>query len=127
MGRRRHSGFGGTPDRCVADAAGRDIFALAEVALEARDAVRQSTARYGTPLELRFGLCSGPVISGVIGRRKPHFDLWGDTVDTASRLESGGVSGEVQVDERTYLRLRDAYEFEPRGTVELNTVTRRGS
>jgi adenylate cyclase len=62
------------------------------------------------------------VISGVIGRRKPHFDLWGDTVNTASRLESSSLPGEIQVDERTYLRLRHAYELEPRGFVELKGI-----
>ena len=106
----------------VADAAGRDIAALADFALAARDAVRQKSADGGTPLELRIGLSSGPVLSGVIGRRKPHFDLWGDTVNTASRLESGGVAGEIQVDEHTYSRLREAYVFEQRGIVELRGI-----
>ena len=106
----------------VADAAGRDISALAELALEARNSVWSATAIYGAPLQLRIGLCAGPVISGVIGRRKPHFDLWGDTVNTASRLESSGVAGEIQVDEHTYMRLRGAYEFEPRGAVELKGI-----
>ena len=58
----------------------------------------------------------------MIGRRTPHFDLWGDTVNTASRLESGGLPGEIQVDERTYLRLRRAYALEPRGFVELKGI-----
>ena len=58
----------------------------------------------------------------MIGLKKFIYDVWGDTVNTASRLESGGVAGEIQVDERTYLRLRDAYEFEPRGIVELKGI-----
>ena len=108
----------------VADAAGRGVEALAEFALDARDAVRQHTAGRDGPLQLRVGLCAGPLVSGVIGRRKPHFDLWGETVNTASRLESGGVPGEIQVDESTYRRLHGAYDFEPRGTIELKGIGR---
>lgn len=106
----------------VAGAAGRDVTSLVELALEAREVVRRHTAGDGAPIQLRVGLCAGPVISGVIGRRKPHFDLWGDTVNTASRLASSGLPGEIQVDERTYLRLRHAYELEPRGAVELKGI-----
>ncbi|MCC6175691.1 MAG: adenylate/guanylate cyclase domain-containing protein, partial [Chloroflexi bacterium] len=103
----------------VADAAEREVSALADFALEARETVQCHLAGCTAPAVLRIGFSTGPVISGVIGRRKPHFDLWGDTVNTASRLESDGVPGEIQVDERTYLRLRPAYDFEPRGPVEL--------
>jgi class 3 adenylate cyclase len=57
------------------------------------------------------------VVAGVIGRRKFSYDLWGDTVNTASRMESRGVAGCIQVTERTYRRLRDRYCFERRGSV----------
>lgn len=103
----------------VADAADRDLAVLADFAMEAREAVQCRLAGCDTPGVLRIGLSAGPVICGVIGRRRPHFDLWGDTVNTASRLESDGVPGEIQVDERTYLRLRDTFDFEPRGLVDL--------
>ena len=108
----------------MADAAGRGVEALAEFALDAREAMQQHTAGRDDPIQLRVGLCAGPLVSGVIGRRKPHFDLWGDTVNTASRLESGGLPGEIQVDESTYRRLRGAYDFEARGTVELKGLGR---
>jgi class 3 adenylate cyclase len=106
----------------VADAAECDVSALADFALEARETVQCHLAGCAAPAVLRIGLSTGPVICGVIGRRRPHFDLWGDTVNTASRLESDGVPGEVQVDERTYLRLRHAYSSEPRGPIDLKGI-----
>jgi class 3 adenylate cyclase len=59
------------------------------------------------------------VVAGVIGTAKFSYDLWGDTVNTASRMESTGVPGCIQVTERTYRRLRDRYRFERRGPVEV--------
>jgi class 3 adenylate cyclase len=70
-------------------------------------------------LQLRIGLASGPVIAGVIGRRKFIYDLWGDTVNMASRMESAGVPGRIQVTEATYRRLRSGFDFESRGPVEI--------
>ncbi|HUG95330.1 MAG TPA: adenylate/guanylate cyclase domain-containing protein [Pleomorphomonadaceae bacterium] len=71
------------------------------------------------PLELRIGLASGSVVAGVIGQRRLLFDLWGDTVNTASRMESAGVPGRVQVAPSTWEILRDRYRFEPREGVEV--------
>jgi class 3 adenylate cyclase len=58
-------------------------------------------------------------VAGVIGRRKFSYDVWGDTVNTASRLESHGEPGRINVSEAVYLRLQDRFAFEPRGTIEL--------
>ena len=93
--------------------------AVAEMAL----ALREETARHrdpsGQPLALRIGIDTGPVVAGVIGTTKFSYDLWGDTVNTASRMESQGVVGCIQVTERTYRRLRDGYRFERRGPIQV--------
>ena len=76
-----------------------------------------SQLAYTPPLQVRIGVHTGPVVAGVIGTRKFIYDLWGDTVNTASRMESQGASGTIQVTSVTYERLRDRYTFERRGTV----------
>jgi class 3 adenylate cyclase len=68
---------------------------------------------------MRIGICTGPVIAGIIGQNKFIYDLWGDTVNTASRMESHGVPGRTQVAETTYQLLRDHFLFEERGTIEV--------
>jgi adenylate cyclase len=70
-------------------------------------------------LQIRIGIHVGSVVAGVIGRRKFSYDAWGDTVNTASRLESHGEPGRIQVSEAVYLRLRDRFAFGPCHTVEL--------
>ncbi|HEX2368933.1 MAG TPA: adenylate/guanylate cyclase domain-containing protein [Acidimicrobiia bacterium] len=70
-------------------------------------------------LQLRIGINSGPVVAGVIGRQKFLYDLWGDAVNTASRMESGGTPGRIQVTRPTYELLKDEFELEPRGTIAV--------
>jgi class 3 adenylate cyclase len=83
----------------------------------------EATQRYGQEkglhLQLRIGLNTGPVVAGVIGVTKFIYDLWGDTVNLASRMESTGVPGGIQVTRSVYERLKDSFEFESRGTVQV--------
>ena len=93
--------------------------AIAEFALEIRDFL--ATNRFdGRTLQARIGIHSGPVVAGIIGTHKFAYDLWGDTVNTASRMESEGIPGEIQVTPFTReLLAGDSYSFEPRGTIDV--------
>ncbi|MDQ3407904.1 MAG: hypothetical protein M3472_07125, partial [Chloroflexota bacterium] len=71
------------------------------------------------PLDLRVGMHSGPVIGGVLGRQRPVFDLWGDTVNIASRMESQGVPGRIQISRTTHELLGGDYDCEARGVLEV--------
>jgi adenylate cyclase len=98
----------------VADHASRVI----DLALAMMDAAAEAGADR-TQLQLRIGVHSGPVIGGVIGHRKVAFDIWGDTVNVASRLESQGVPGRIQVSAATWQLVRDRYEGVARGWLDL--------
>jgi adenylate cyclase len=93
--------------------------AIAEMALAMGPEVARCSAETGLPLEIRIGIDTGSVVAGVIGRAKFIYDVWGDTVNTASRMEAHAPPGTIQVTERTYERLRHRYELRQRGAIEI--------
>jgi class 3 adenylate cyclase len=80
---------------------------------------REHAMEYKVSMTLRVGINSGPVVAGVIGKSKYIYDLWGDTVNLASRMESGGVPDMIQVTRPVYEKLKDQFVFEPRGEIEV--------
>jgi PAS domain S-box-containing protein len=93
--------------------------AMAEMALEMQWAIAQTLGDNEQSFKLRIGINTGPVVAGVIGIRKFTYDLWGDTVNLASRMESHGQPGYIQVTESFYQRVKDRYVFESRGSIEV--------
>ncbi|MGD1902640.1 MAG: adenylate/guanylate cyclase domain-containing protein [Geitlerinemataceae cyanobacterium] len=93
--------------------------AIAEMALEMQWAIERAVRTSGEPFELRIGINTGPVVAGVIGIRKFTYDLWGDTVNLASRMESHGQPGAIQVTKSFYERTKDRYLFESRGEIDV--------
>ena len=93
--------------------------ASAEMALDMLVAIDELNVKLEATFDLRIGINSGPVVAGVIGTKKFIYDLWGNAVNTASRMESHGVPGRIQVSFYTYELLRDKYEFEERGLIDI--------
>jgi guanylate cyclase len=93
--------------------------ALAFMALDMLEAMRSDDQVGHLGLELRVGINSGPVVAGVIGRKRFLYDLWGDAVNTASRMESHGSPGRIQITRETYELLADEFDCEPRGTITV--------
>ncbi len=104
----------GLPERRVDHAP-----AAARMAQGMLAAVARIAAETGEALALRIGLHSGPVVAGVIGTKKFSYDMWGDTVNTASRMESHGVPGAIHCSEATAALLRKGFALTPRGAVEI--------
>ena len=93
--------------------------AAARMALDMQAMVAVLRSPLGEPFHIRLGLDSGPVVAGVIGVKKFSYDLWGDTVNVASRMESQGTPGKIQVTQDVYERLNAAYRFEARGKISI--------
>lgn len=92
---------------------------IADMGLVMLQIIHRLNAEYNTSLRLRIGMNSGPVVAGVIGRRKFIYDLWGDTVNTASRMESHGLPDRVQVSESSYELLKSSFWLQVRGEIEI--------
>jgi class 3 adenylate cyclase len=93
--------------------------ALVEMALAMQRRVATFGERFGEPLSLRIGIHTGPAVAGVIGKKKFIYDVWGDTVNTASRMESHSEPGKIQVTDAVHTRLESKYEFALRGEIDV--------
>ncbi|HEY9887172.1 MAG TPA: adenylate/guanylate cyclase domain-containing protein, partial [Candidatus Obscuribacterales bacterium] len=93
--------------------------AIAAMALDMQRAIAAFSQKHQRPFVMRIGINTGPVIAGVIGQKKFIYDLWGDTVNIASRMESTGIAGEIQVTQSTYEALKDHYSFDCRGPIAV--------
>ena len=93
--------------------------AIANMAIDMLHEIRILSLEHSEPFSIRIGICSGPVVAGVIGLKKFIYDLWGDTVNIASRMESHGITGCIQVTAETYELLKNKYTFEKRGAIQV--------
>lgn len=92
---------------------------IARFALDVKESILDYQKKYNVELQVRIGINTGDVVAGVIGKKKFIYDLWGASVNAASRMESHGIPGEIQVSESTYLRLRENFTFSERGYLEV--------
>lgn len=93
--------------------------AIANIALDMQEAIADFKTDRGEPFQIRIGINTGPVVAGVIGTKKFSYDLWGDTVNVASRMESQGLPGCIQVTNAVYQQLQNNYVFEERGPISV--------
>jgi class 3 adenylate cyclase len=92
---------------------------MVRMAIRMVQITREHALEHNVPMQMRVGINSGPVVAGVIGNSKYIYDLWGDTVNLASRMESGGIPDCIQVTRTVYEALKDRFAFESRGSVEV--------
>lgn len=92
---------------------------IAEMALDMREELAKFNAKHNAEINIRIGINTGPAIAGVIGTKKFIYDLWGDAVNTASRMESHGLAGAIQVTQSTYDILQNKYLFQDRGIIHV--------
>ncbi len=93
--------------------------AIANIAIEMQQVIKQFHTPQGEPLRLCIGINTGAVVAGVIGTKKFSYDLWGDTVNVASRMQSLTPADSIQVTEATYQQLQGQYHFEERGLIAV--------
>lgn len=93
--------------------------ALASMALDMLEYSKEIPAENGKSIKFRVGINSGPLVAGVIGQKKFRYDVWGDTVNTASRMESNGRAGKIQITRSTYELLKDEFLFDSRGEIDV--------
>jgi adenylate cyclase len=93
--------------------------AVVRLGIEMLDAAEHMQDPNGHSVSIRIGIASGPVVAGVVGTKKFFYDVWGDAVNVASRMESTGVSGRIQISPETYARVTDQFEFERRGPIDV--------
>jgi class 3 adenylate cyclase len=93
--------------------------AVCEMALRMRDSLAELEPAIGSKLDVRIGIHTGAVVAGVIGKKKFIYDVWGDTVNTASRMESHGIPGQIQVSEEATRIVDTDFELEPRGEITV--------
>lgn len=95
------------------------VESVAEMAIDMFDAIERINGQSKGSFNIRVGIHTGPVVAGVIGKNKFNYDLWGDAVNVASRMESHGLPGHIQISEASYKHIKDKFIFERRGPIEI--------